>query len=64
MEKLLDISPFVRIGLFILAGWIQGEGVNNPLVTYISTDPDLLAATVFGLTSAWYAAAKYFDWTR
>lgn len=46
------LFPFVRIGLYALAGYLAGQGADSWVVDYIRTDPDLAAAVVgAGLTS-------------
>jgi hypothetical protein len=59
-----DIAPFIRIFLFILGGWLQGQGFNSDVVTYIKTDPQVLSAVILVATGAWYGAAKIMDWKR
>lgn len=59
-----DLAPFVRIGLFILGGYLAGNGHSNAFVNYIQTDPELIAAITLAIPSAWYAIAKWFDWKR
>jgi hypothetical protein len=59
-----DIFPFVRIGLYALAGYLAGQGTDSWIVDYIRTDPDLAAAVVGAVAGMWYAAAKCFGWTK
>lgn len=59
-----DIFPFVRIGLYALAGYLAGQGADSWVVDYIRTDPDLAAAVVGAVAAAWYAAAKRFGWAK
>lgn len=59
-----ELFPFVRIGLWVVAGYLAGQGADSWIVEYIRTDPDLLAAVVGVIVSAWYAAAKKFGWSK
>jgi hypothetical protein len=59
-----EIFPFVRIGLYALAGYLAGQGADSWVVEYVRTDPELLAAVVAAISGAWYAAAKRFGWTK
>lgn len=59
-----ELFPFVRIGLYALAGYLAGQDADSWVVDYIRTDPDLVAAIVGVLAGAWYGAAKRFGWTK
>lgn len=56
------LTPFVRIALWALGGYLSGLGADNWLVTFIRTDPGILASTAFGLAAGWYAIAKWRGW--
>lgn len=59
-----DIAPFVRIGLYALAGYLAGQGADSWIVEYIRTDPDLLAAAVSVVAGGWYALARRRGWAK
>lgn len=59
-----NLFPFVRIGLYALAGYLAGQGTDSWIVEYIRTDPDLAAAVVAAIAGGWYALAKAFGWSR
>ncbi len=61
---MLDISPFIRIGLYLLAGYLGGLGVDPEAVGIIKSDPDLLASITVAFTLIWYALARHFGWGR
>ena len=59
-----NIFPFVRIGLYVLAGYLSGQGADSWVVEYIRTDPDLAAGVVAGIAGLWYMAARKFGWAK
>jgi hypothetical protein len=65
-----EITPLIRIGLYILAGWLSSHGLPPQAANIITTDPALLelvaqgvAALVAFLTLAWWRIAKRFGWS-
>lgn len=58
------LFPFVRIGLYALAGYLAGQGADSWVVDYIRTDPDLAAAVVGVVAGIWYAAARHWGWAK
>lgn len=59
-----ELFPFVRIGLYAVAGYLAGQGTDSWVVDYIRTDPDLAAAVVGMIAAGWYATAKKFGWAK
>jgi hypothetical protein len=64
MKPIAELAPIARISLFVFSGWLQGQGVDSQVVTYIKTDPEVLSVVVLILTGAWYTLAKIKDWKR
>lgn len=63
-------APFIRIALYILAGWLAGRGLPPEAVTIITSDPavlaiasEALAAVVAGVALLWWRIAKRFGWS-
>lgn len=58
--KLADLQPLIRIGLYILAGWLAGYGLPPQAAAIISTDPAVLElvsqiiATLVTAASLWW----------
>jgi hypothetical protein len=59
-----DLVPVFRIFLFIVGGWLQGQGANPALVEYVQYDPEFLGWVVIAATGLWYSLAKLYDWSR
>ena len=59
-----ELAPLVRICLFVFSGWLSGQGYDSEVVQYIRTDPEVAAMVTFGITAAWYGAAKLWNWKR
>ena len=59
-----ELSPFIRIALYAIAGYLAGQGADSWVVDYIRTDPDLASAVVSVVAGVWYAAAKRYGWTK
>lgn len=64
-----ELIPFIRIGLYIAAGWLGSAGLPPDAVTIITTDPAIVdvlsqasAALVAGLTIIWWRIARLFGW--
>lgn len=57
-EMIMALTPFVRIALFMLTGFLLGSP-DHPLVAMIALDPDMLAAITGGIVSLWYILAKW-----
>lgn len=63
-------APFIRIGLYILAGWLAGRGLPEPVAEILTNDPiflsvisEALAAIVAGVALLWWRIAKRFGWS-
>ena len=59
-----DLAPFIRIALFVLGGYLTGQGYDENLIRFIQTDPELIGAIILALTGGWYALAKWLGWKR
>ena len=55
------LSPFVRIGLYIVTGWL-GSSYLDPETVAIIRDPETVALVTGGVAAAWYALAKWRGW--
>ncbi|MHA7852184.1 hypothetical protein [Roseovarius sp.] len=60
-----DFQPLIRIGLYILAGWLSAHGLPPQAVAILSTDPamielasQLAAALVASVSLVWWRIAK------
>lgn len=56
------LAPFIRIGLYAVAGYLAGQGADQWVVDYVRTDPELLAAVTGAVAAGWYAIAKWRGW--
>lgn len=63
MSRADAISPFVRIGLYILTGWLGGSILDPETVDIIRTDPAILMAISGGVAALWYALARGKGWS-
>lgn len=63
MQQAEKLSPFIRIALYILTGWLGGLGVDAEAIELIRTDPAILAAITGAVVSLWYATAKWRGWS-
>jgi hypothetical protein len=61
-ETVSALAPFVRIGLYLLAGWLSGLGMDSHTAEFLRYDLELLAAVTGGLALAWYWLAKRRGW--
>jgi hypothetical protein len=64
-----ELQPFIRIALYIAAGYLANAGLPAELVQLVSTDPsiaDLMGQAAAGLiavlTMAWWRIAKRMGW--
>lgn len=64
-----ELIPFVRILLYILAGYLLDRGLPPHAADIITNDPvvadvvaNILAVAIAGLTVAWWRIAKRFGW--
>lgn len=64
-----DVSPFIRIALYVVVGWLASKGLPREVAEIITTDPTILAVlsealagVVFVLTLLWWRIAKRFGW--
>lgn len=65
-----EITPLVRIGLYILAGWLSAHGLPPQAQAVLTTDPamielttQLVAAAVAGVSLIWWRVAKRLGWS-
>ena len=66
------LSPWIRIALRYVAGWMVAQGmIDGELANIISTDPDLAAsfnlligALMAAISETWYAFAKRMGWEK
>lgn len=65
-----EITPFVRIGLYILAGWLSAHGLPHGAGEVLTTDPamielatQLVAAAIAGVSLIWWRVARRFGWS-
>jgi len=65
-----EITPLVRIALYILAGWLSAYDLPPEAQRIFTTDPAMIelatqavAAGVAGLTAVWWRVAKRFGWS-
>jgi len=59
-----NLSPFVRIALRIIGGYLIGAGYASEDDLWIFTDPELVGAVALVVSEAWYFAAKRFGWSK
>ena len=59
-----DLAPLIRIALFVLGGYLTGQGYDENLIRFIQTDPELVGTIILALTGGWYALAKWLGWKR
>jgi len=59
---LANLAPFVRIGLYVLAGYFYASDPTDPIAVMLRTDPALLAAVTAAVAGGWYALAKWGGW--
>lgn len=62
MSHVINLTPWVRIGLLLISGYLSALGADAALVDYIRMDPQLLAAATALAWLVWYRAAKRFGW--
>lgn len=62
-------APLIRIALYLIAGWLKGRGLPEPIADFLSSDPttislvtDLLAAAVAGVALLWWRLARRLGW--
>jgi hypothetical protein len=65
-----ELQPFIRIALYIAAGYLANAGLPAELVQLVSTDPaiaDLIGQAAAGLVAlvglVWWRIAKRMRWT-
>lgn len=65
------ISPFVRIALRWLGGYLVAKGIFAQTDSTLFNDPDLIAAANYGAAAAcallaegWYILARKFGWEK
>lgn len=65
-----EIAPFARIGLYVLAGWLEARGFPPDVARIISNDPAILEVAATGLSMliaaiglAWWRIAKRRGWS-
>lgn len=59
-----NLSPFIRIGLRILGGYLIGRGLASEEDLWIFTDPELVGALSIAASEGWYALAKWRGWAK
>lgn len=64
-----EFTPLIRIGLYMLAGWLSSHGLPKEAANIISNDPMMLelatqavAAGIAIVTMIWWRIAKKLDW--
>jgi membrane protein DedA with SNARE-associated domain len=62
MEKAAQLAPFVRIGLYLLTGWLASGWLDPATVDLIRDDPALLSLISGAIAAAWYSIAKWRGW--
>lgn len=62
MELATQLAPFVRIGLYLLTGWLASKGWDGEALDIVRTDPAVLATLTGGVVAAWYGLAKWRGW--
>jgi len=65
----MNAAPIIRISLYVLAGWLAGRGLPQPIADYISNDPtvvemvsEIVAGVVGAVTVTWWRIARRFGW--
>lgn len=58
------LSPFIRIGLRILGGYLIGVGLASEDDLWLFTDPEVVGAATIAVSEAWYALAKWRGWSK
>lgn len=59
MSRARELEPFIRIALFILGGYFQGQEDVVNILDFLQADPEMISAIAFGLAGGWYAIAKW-----
>lgn len=64
-----DLTPLIRIALYIIAGYLAGHGLPPAAARIITDDPamlmlasDALAALIAAVTLLWWRIARRFGW--
>jgi hypothetical protein len=64
-----ELTTFVRIGLYILSGYLLNKGLPPQLADMLTNDPSVadavstvLAAVAAGGSLLWWRMAKRFGW--
>jgi hypothetical protein len=65
-----EITPLVRIALYILAGWLSARGLPPQAATILTTDPAMIelatqaiAGAITALALTWWRIAKRLGWS-
>lgn len=65
-----ELTPLIRIGLYVLAGYLAGKGLPPAAGRIITDDPamlmlvsDALAALIGALSLMWWRVARRFGWS-
>lgn len=64
-----EFQPIIRIGMYLLAGYLVNNGLPPDLAAMITTDPAILemlsvalGALVAGMAPVWWRVAKWLGW--
>lgn len=61
-EAALELTPFVRIGLWAGGGLLMDSGWSETYVGAITLDGTIAGSIAWGIAAAWYALAKWAGW--
>jgi len=56
------LAPIVRIILFIVSGYLVGQGWIDQETADLLRNQETIGLVVMGLTGAWYAVARWRGW--
>lgn len=59
-----NMAPFVRIGLYVITGWLGSSVLDPETVSLIREEPAILAGITGAFAAGWYALAKWRGWAK
>lgn len=60
---LATFTPFIRIALRVLAGYLIGKGVSEDTASILYSDATI-GAVVLLISEGWYMLARRFGWEK
>lgn len=56
------MTPLIRIGLRVLAGYLIGRGVDPDTANILWLDDEVAGAVLLAISEVWYFVAKRAGW--